>query len=150
MFQHDFEKSGIHLPSEQRKKFVELSSSIIDHGRNFLQALGTSKPPVRLTREDCEGVPENPKMWRLYALKRGIRSSILVEPESTEARRVLRYSANEDARRRVYVAQNTSSPEQIEVLENLLRDRAELAALVHHRSYADMLLKDKMGKNPGM
>jgi mitochondrial intermediate peptidase len=79
-----------------------------------------------------------------------MRSSISVEPESTEARRVLRYSANEDARRRVYVAQNTSRPEDIEVLENLLRDRAELAVLVGHRSYADMLLKDKMGNNPGM
>lgn len=140
----------MHLPDEQRKKFVQLSSNIIDHGRNFLHALSASKPPVALTKQDCEGVPENPKLWRLYALKRGMRSTISVEPESTEARRVLRYSTNEDARKRVYVAQNTSRPAEIEVLENLLHDRAQLAVLVGHRSYADMLLKDKMGESPGM
>jgi mitochondrial intermediate peptidase len=78
-----------------------------------------------------------------------MRSSIRVRPDSPEARRVLRYSTSEEARRKIYVAQNASRAENVETLEQLLRERAELAVLVGHKSYSDMLLKDKMGKNPG-
>lgn len=149
IFQHDFQKSGVHLPDEQRKKFVQLSSDIIAHGRDFLQGLETPKRPVVLTRKDCEGIPEsNSRLWQLFALRKGMRSSISVDPESPEARRILRYSTNEDARKKIYVAQNASAPESIQVLEQLLRARAELAVLVGHRSYADMLLMDKMGATP--
>ncbi|CAG7847338.1 Mitochondrial intermediate peptidase Short=MIP; AltName: Full=Octapeptidyl aminopeptidase; Flags: Precursor [Serendipita indica DSM 11827] len=148
IFQHDFNKSGVHLPKEKRDKFVQLSSNIISHGRDFLQGMHARKPSVTLTREDCDGVPEGSPLWKLYALKRGMRSSISVEPNSTEARRVLKFSTNDDARRKVYVAQNTSRVEEIGVLEHLLRDRAELAKLVGHESYAHMLLHDKMGRNP--
>lgn len=150
IFQHDFQKSGVHLPDEQRKKFVQLSSDIIAHGRDFLQGLETPKRPVVLTRQDCEGVPEkSSRMWQLFALRKGMRSSISVDPDSPEARRVLRFSTNEESRKKIYVAQNTSVPENIEALEQLLRARADLAVLVGHKSYADMLLMDKMGSTPG-
>ena len=62
---------------------------------------------------------------------------------------MLKLSTNDDARRKVYVAQNTSGVEEIGVVEQLLRDRAELARLVGHESYAHMLLHDKMGRSPG-
>jgi intermediate peptidase len=150
IFHHDFQKSGVRLPDDQRKKFVTLSSSIISLGRDFLQGVNASKPPVTLTRQDCEGVPESSKRWQIYALNRGLRSSIRVDSSSVEATRVLKFSTSEDGRKKVYVAQNTSGSHEIEVLENLLRDRAQLASLVGHRSYAEMLLKDKMGENPGL
>ncbi|PVG03221.1 zincin [Serendipita vermifera] len=148
LFQYDFQKSGVHLPEEQRKKFVQHSSNIIAYGRDFLGALDTTQDSVMLTRQDCEGVPESPRLWQLYALKKGMRSSIRVRPDSAEARRVLRYSTSEEARKKIYVAQNASRPENVDILERLLRERAELAVLVGHKSYSDMLLKDKMGKSP--
>lgn len=103
-----------------------------------------------ITRQDCEGIPEtSSKHWQLLALRKGLKSSISVDPESPAARRVLRFSTSEEARKKVYTAQNKSVPQSVEVLEQLLRSRAELAVLVGHRSYADMLLTDKMGDNPG-
>ncbi|KAG8802702.1 Mitochondrial intermediate peptidase, partial [Serendipita sp. 398] len=148
IFKHDFDKSGVHLPIHQRQKFVELSSNIISLGRDFLQGLGAEKKPIMLFTKDCEGVPETPRLWQLYSVKRGLRSRVSVEPNSAEARRVLKHSTNEEARKKVYVSQNASSNEQIQVLEQLLRDRAELAVLVGRQSYGEMLLHDKMGKKP--
>ncbi|KAG8832469.1 Mitochondrial intermediate peptidase, partial [Serendipita sp. 399] len=148
IFKHDFDKSGVHLPEQQRQRFVQLSSNIISLGRDFLQGLSADKAPLTLRTEDCEGVPENPRLWQFYALKRGLRSRISVEANSAEARRVLKYSTNEEARKKVYVAQNASSKKQLDVVEQLLKDRAELAMLVGRQSYAEMLLHDKMGKKP--
>lgn len=128
---------------------MQLSSSIIANGRAFYQALGSPRPSVTLSKKDCEGVPEAPRQWQLLALARGLRSNVRVDANSAEARRILRYSTNEDARKRVYIAQNSSTSTEIEILEQLLRDRGHLAALVGEKSYSHMLIKDKMGGSPG-
>jgi mitochondrial intermediate peptidase len=78
-----------------------------------------------------------------------MRSSISVDPESPEARRILRFSTSDEARKKVYIAQNKVVSESINVLEQLLRARANVSVLVGHRSYSEMLLLDKMGGKPG-
>jgi len=62
---------------------------------------------------------------------------------------IMRFAPGEEPRRKVYTAANYSSPEQIEVLEALLRTRGQLARLVGSDSFAHMALGDKMAKSPG-
>jgi mitochondrial intermediate peptidase len=77
------------------------------------------------------------------------RRELLVYPGSLQAQMIMRSAPSEEARRKVYVASNSSSPEQVEVLERLLQARAELARLVGKESYSHMTLTDKMAKCPG-
>ena len=73
----------------------------------------------------------------------------MVYPGSLQAQMIMQSASSEEPRRRVYTAAHTSTPEQIQVLERLLRARAELAQLVGKDSFADMTLGDKMAKSPG-
>lgn len=62
----------------------------------------------------------------------------------------MRSAPLEEPRRKVYLAANSSTPEQVEILEALLRARAQLATLVGSDSFAHMALGDKMAKSPGV
>ena len=53
-FIRDFEKSGIHLPSADRTRFVDLSSAIIVLGRRFLQNAAEPREAVDVDAGDVE------------------------------------------------------------------------------------------------
>jgi intermediate peptidase len=77
------------------------------------------------------------------------RKSLQVHPGSAEAQ-VIMHSPNEDlARQKLYLAANSSTREQLGILERLLRARAELARSSGKESFAHMVLSDKMAKSPG-
>lgn len=150
LFQEDFHKSGIDLPLEQRQRFIELSSEIISHGREFQSPAWSKDRPVKITREDVVGsrtAYDRKRAYRLIALANGVTDSVWLGAWSKEARALLKNGLKEETRKKIYIAQFSSkSPEP---LENLLRARAQLAQLVGFPSYAHMLLKHKMAKSPG-
>lgn len=62
---------------------------------------------------------------------------------------IMHSAPEEEPRRKVYIAANSSTSEQIHILEALLHARGELARLVGKPSFAHMTLTDKMAKSPG-
>lgn len=86
---------------------------------------------------------------RLQLQAKFTQRDLLVYPGSMQAHMIMRTAPEEEPRRRIYLAANSSTPEQIEVLETLLRKRAELARLVGRDSFGHMTLDDKMAKTPG-
>jgi mitochondrial intermediate peptidase len=146
IFWRDFAKSGIDLAPEQRQRFVSLSSEILVLGRSFLNEANASRPPVTLQPHDIRGG----KSRALSMLKlKSSRRTLQVHPGSAEAQLIMQSPAEEVARRKLYLAAHSSTPEQLEVLDRLLRARAELSRLVGRESYAHMVLEDKMAKSPG-
>ncbi|KAJ7925965.1 mitochondrial intermediate peptidase [Mycena leptocephala] len=142
IFWRDFENSAIDLPPEQRDKFVSLSSDLLVLGRKFLQ--GVSSPASELA-----GLKDQGMGVRLQLQARFTQRDLLVYPGSLQAQMIMRSAPAEEPRRRVYIASNSSTPEQIDALDRLLRARAELAQLVGKPSFAHMALDDKMAKSPG-
>jgi hypothetical protein len=72
-----------------------------------------------------------------------------VYPGSLQAQMIMRSAPLEEPRRKVYVAAHTSDPEQLQLLETLLRARAYLAQVLGHDSFSRLTLSDKMAKSPG-
>ncbi|KAJ7293149.1 mitochondrial intermediate peptidase [Mycena rebaudengoi] len=149
IFWRDFENSAINLPPENRDKFVSLSSDILVLGRKFLQGVSSPGPPASIKPSELAGLKDQGMGVRLQLQARFTQRDLLVYPGSLQAQMIMRSAPNEEARRRVYIASNSSSPEQIQALEDLLRTRAELAQLVGKSSFAQMALDDKMAKSPG-
>lgn len=146
IFWRDFAKSGINLTPEQRQRFVSLSSEILVLGRSFLNEANTTRPPVTLTPEDIRGG----KSRALSLLKlKSSRRNLQIYPGSAESQLIMQSPSEEVARRKLYLSAHSSTPEQLEVLDRLLRARAELSRLVGRESYAHMVLEDKMAKSPG-
>lgn len=147
IFWRDFEKSAIDLPAEQRKKFVSLSSDILVLGRQFLEGANAPRPPASIKPSQLSGLKDKGMGVRLQLQAQFTQRDLQVYPGSLQAQMIMRSAPEEEPRRQVYLAANSSTPQQIEVLEKLLRTRAELARLVGRDSFAHMTLDDKMAKN---
>jgi intermediate peptidase len=150
IFWRDFENSAIDLPPEKRDKFVSLSSDILVLGRKFLQGASTPGPPAEIPPSELAGLKDQGMGVRLKLQARFTQRDLLVYPGSLQAQMIMRAAPAEGPRRRVYIASNSSTPDQINVLDTLLRTRAELAQLVGKSSFSQLALEDKMAKSPGL
>ncbi|TDL28302.1 mitochondrial intermediate peptidase [Rickenella mellea] len=148
IFKRDFEKSAINLPSPDRQRFVSLSSEILVLARQFLNEAATVRPPASISSTELQGLKDKGMGARLHLQAQFTNRDLLVYPGSLQAQMIMRSAPFEEPRRKMYVAANSSTPEQVETLEKLLRARAELAMLVGKTSYAHMTLDDKMAKSP--
>ncbi|KAL1683770.1 mitochondrial intermediate peptidase mitochondrial precursor [Schizophyllum commune] len=148
IFWNDFEKSAINLPAKEREEFVALSSEIISLGRMFLEETTAARPPAKIPPSDLAGLKDKGMGVRLQLQAQFTQRDLHVYPGSLQAQMIMRSAPAEEARRRVYIASHSSTPEQIELLERMLSTRARLARLVGRESFAAMALDDKMAKNP--
>lgn len=149
IFWRDFEKSGIDLSPLQRERFVTLSTEILVLGRQFLNETTAPRPPARIQWSELQGLKDLGMGARLRLQAQVTKRDLLVYPGSLQAHMIMRSAPAEEPRRKVYMAANSSTPVQIELLERLLRARGDLARLVGRESYAHMTLSDKMAKCPG-
>ncbi|THH11606.1 hypothetical protein EW145_g526 [Phellinidium pouzarii] len=148
IFWRDFEKSAINLPVETRQKFVSLSSEIISLGRQFLNAATAARPPAFITPSELDGLKDLGMGRRLRLQAHFTNRPLAVYPGSLQAQMIMRSAPLEEPRRKLYIAANSSTPEQVHTLERLIRARSELARLCGKESYAHLTLNDKMAKSP--
>ncbi|KAK7058376.1 Mitochondrial intermediate peptidase [Paramarasmius palmivorus] len=148
IFWTDFEKSAINLPPAQREHFVRLSSDILVLGRHFLHEASSPRPPVAIKPTELVGLKDQGMGVRLQLQARFTQRDLMVYPGSLQAQMIMRSAPSEEPRRKLYIGAHSSTKEQLEILETLLRKRAELAQLVGRRSYADLTLDTKMAKSP--
>ena len=143
-FLRDFEKSGIHLPSSDREQFVHLSDKIIAVGRQFTQILSQRcNKYIDVDVSLLDGLN--------LGINRGTKKNIVsLSTRAWETQMVLKFVKDERVRKEMYIAANSATEEQISLLEDLLKTRAELAKLVGMESYSHIFLIDKMVKDPGM
>ncbi|KAG1183615.1 hypothetical protein G6F36_008317 [Rhizopus arrhizus] len=138
---HDFEKSGIHLPSKKREEFIHLSDLIIHLGRNFIQQNPRAIDTVKIPVSELAGIPIHQTH-----VKNGFA---YIPTDSPQAQTILKYAKNEQVRKQVYQSIYSATEESINTLESLMKTRAQLATLVGNSSFAELHLQDKMAKNPG-
>ncbi|KAI5861765.1 mitochondrial intermediate peptidase-like protein [Durotheca rogersii] len=138
LLQQDFMKSAIHLPKESRDRFVSISQRISELGSTFVQEMHPERRYLEFPSSQLFGM--DPTLVK----KNTIRGLVRIPTLSSEATAALRTVYDEDARREIYCATRTASSEAIQLLETLLKSRAELAKLSGFASYAHMALQDKM------
>lgn len=138
----DFSKSGIDLPDAHREEFVKISNEIAEVGTDFVNGMEYAKDHVRASKSQMDGV--DPRY--LERMTRWTQADIPVY--SSMGKHILRSAHDSDIKRRIYTAERTASKSTIRRLEQLLLNRAKLAKLTGHDSYADMTLTDKMSKTP--
>ncbi|KAJ5899234.1 Mitochondrial intermediate peptidase [Penicillium taxi] len=139
----DFTNSAIHMPPNERQRFVNLSNDISQVGSEFFNGAETAKSQVVFNANSLQGldpmVVQKIKKWNNKAP---------VPTMGIIPRLVLRSVRDENVRKEVYLATRTSSSRQINRLEDLLMKRSELAQVSGFNSFADMTLSDKMAKTP--
>ncbi|KAI7850975.1 hypothetical protein BDC45DRAFT_546392 [Circinella umbellata] len=146
VFLRDFEKSGIHLPTKQREKFVELSDRIIQLGREFVQRDPRGVHHIKIDPKALNGLGQS--LGRNSSLMNKEEGVLQLSTDSYECQMILKYADNDQVRRQVYEAINSANQESVSILEHLMKTRGELANLVGKSSFAELQLQDKMAKSP--
>ncbi|EFX04017.1 metallopeptidase mip1 [Grosmannia clavigera kw1407] len=138
MLKLDFAKSAVDLPQESRDRFVDLSQRISEVGTRFVETMAPAQARLDLPSAACRGLDP--------VVARGLttRGRLRLPTASAEAALALRSVVDEDVRKAVYYASRTASPHTVQLLEQLLCQRAELAGLAGFDSYAHMALRDRM------
>ncbi|KAI9290919.1 zincin [Neoconidiobolus thromboides FSU 785] len=139
LFLKDFEKSGIHLDNFKRNKFVQLNDDINELGRLFMSYNQPSESSITVSKMDLDGC----ETW--WFNSQPIQQ---ISTSPSHANMLLRTAHNPNIRKRMYIASNTGTEEQLNILENLLITRLKLAELLGYSSFSEFYLEDKMGLNP--
>jgi intermediate peptidase len=138
----DFAKSAISLPRAIRERFVSLSQDISEIGHAFVEEMAPAQETITIPSSKLKGM--DPILARSLT-SWGQVTLPTVGDLSTAA---LRSVHDEDTRRDIFMASKTASQKQIIRLEELLRNRAELASITGYNSYSELALGDKMAKSP--
>lgn len=139
----DFSNSAIHMPPHERQRFVNLSTEISQVGSAFVTGAEPTKSHVVVDANSLRGLdPLLVRQLKKWNRKAPVPSMGMIP------RLALRSVHDEQVRREIYLATRTSSTRQVERLEELLAQRAELAKLSGYESFAHMTLSDKMAKSP--
>ena len=130
LFMFDFEQSGIHLPENDRHRFVELNEHILMRGTQFMQ--GCQKPTT--VRRDM--LPKH-----LQYVFHNDRHDVQVQGLFSDHH-------SDQIREAAYMAYLYPDERQMDILQSLLSDRSQLATLVGFETYTHRALNGTLANNP--
>jgi len=130
----DFKRAGVDKPEGTRARVKELrdqlTQAMTDFARNLREG---SRKVTGVTTAELAGLPAD-FIARHPADASG---TVTLTTSAVDARPVLMYASNEELRRRMLVATyNVAAPENVAVLDRILRARGELARLLGYRNWA--------------
>ncbi len=141
----DFEDTGISLPPEKRTRLKEIRTAISAMRQEFSRNLRENRTRLTFTREETEGLPES----YLKRVGRNGDGSITVSFDYPDYRPFMANARSAEARKRYYIAFNRRGGEEnLEILDEVMKLRKELADLYGMPSYAHFALRRKMAEKP--
>jgi len=146
----EFERDGIHLRDDQRTEIQKLSGFVVQLESLFTQNT-YSNEMFDVENEMCSDVM---KVVPRQRLEQAIPQSNQEENAATLStdplvvNTLLRYSSSSSLRKEVYMQNNTSCPQNMDVLDALIANRHELSSKLGYESYAHYFLSDKMAQTP--
>lgn len=130
LFLFDFEQSGIHLPSSDRRRFVELSEQILELGSAFMQGCHR---PVYVKRSS---LPEQ------------LRDIFSCNGDNLMVTGLFTDNPSDLVREAAYRIYLYPDETQTQLLESLLAARSELAHLTGFATFSTRSLRGTMAENP--
>jgi Zn-dependent oligopeptidase len=140
----NFKQSGVNLKDEDLEKFKSLKAEISELTSQYSINMNTADLVVRLDEDGSEGLPES--------FKDNFRTddgSYEIPVISATRRPVMRNARNE-ATRKAYYEQyyNRGSDKNLDILDQLVSKRYDMAGIMGFESFAAYNLKLKMAKTP--
>ena len=139
-----YERNGFALGKHDRDKLKAINDEISQLGNDFAQNIASYQDFLVATEEDMDGLPEDFKDAR-----RQDDGTYKVDLSYPSYRPFMKFSTSESARKALYYKyQNRATPDNLQVLQDLLKKRREMAQLLGYSTYSEYRLEDRMAKNP--
>ena len=141
----EFEDSGVSLDPEKRQRFRDISERLTELGQEFAKNIRENDARVRFTPDECDGMPQS---W-LERVPRDEEGNVVVGFDYPDYVPFLMNARDENARRRYWTANTLrGTPRNLEVLDEIVRLRKEIAELYDVPSFAHYVTKRNMVESP--
>lgn len=152
----DFVRSGANLSAEDRLRFGAITERLAVLGTTFGQnVLSDEKSTVfALTEAEVDGLPESARSAAAQTARdRNLNAPFAATTSRSSVEPILHFALNRDVRERVWRAfvsrgHNGNANDNRKVVTEIVKLRAELAALLGYESYAHYKLADSMAGTP--
>jgi len=140
-----FEDSGVALPPEKRARFVEISERLTELAQEFAKNIRENPTRMRFTPAECDGAPA---AW-LERQPRDDDGNIVVGFDSPDYIPFMTNVHDDAARKRYYSAYtNRGTPRNLEIMDEIVTLRKEIADLYGVPSFAHYVTKRRMVESP--
>ncbi|XP_020684263.2 mitochondrial intermediate peptidase, mitochondrial isoform X1 [Dendrobium catenatum] len=156
----DFEKGGIHLPTEKLERVNQLNTQIALLGRQFNENIITDPGHVDVFPASC--IPKNMQhhfkpIYRQFLLvdnePLGLRDKkkekgFRLVTDSSSLSSILKWVSHAEVRKQTYIIGNSVPRANLCVIDKLISSRHELAQIMGCRSYAEFAIRPNMAASP--
>ena len=140
----NFERNGFALSKEGREKLKAINDEISEIGNEFSKNIASYQDFLIVSDEEMKGLPEDYREARRQ--EDGTYKIDLSYPSYFP---FMKYSESDQARKDLYMKFNNRAVDNnLEVLQQLLIKRKEMANLLGYETYAQYRLEDRMAQNP--
>ena len=141
----EFEDSGVSLPLEKRDRFKEISERLTELGQEFARNIRENETRVVFTPGECRGMPQS---W-LDRVPRDEEGNVVVGFDYPDYVPFMMNAQDDEARRRYWTANTLrGTPRNLEVLDEIVMLRKEIADLYGVPSFAHYVTKRRMVESP--
>ena len=139
-----FEDSGVALPAAKRARFKEISERLTELGQQFAKNIRDNSTKLTFTPAEYKGLPQN-----YIDRVKDASGNIVVGFDYPDYVPFMSAAENGEARKRYYTAYNRRGTEKnLEILDEVVKLRQEIASLYGVPSYAHYVTKRRMVENP--
>jgi thimet oligopeptidase len=140
-----FEDSGVSLPPEKRDRFKVISERLTELGQEFAKNIRENDTHLLFAPEECRGLPQS---W-LDRMPRDEEGNYVVGFDYPDYVPFLMNAHDERARRRYWTANTLrGTARNLDVMDEIVALRKEIADLYEVPSYAHYVTKRRMVENP--
>lgn len=140
-----FEDSGVTLSPEKRERFRQISERLTELGQEFARNIRENQTKLRFTPAECEGLPQ---AW-LDRMPRDEDGNVVAGFDYPDYVPFMMNARDEGARKRYSIANtNRGTPRNLDVLDEIVALRREIADLYEVPSFAHYVTKRRMVENP--
>jgi len=140
-----FEDSGVSLPVAKRKRYKEISDRLTELSQEFGKNVRDNTTKLTFTPEEVKGLPQA----YLDRVTKDANGNIVVGFDYPDFNPFMANSQSESARKRYYIAyMQRGTKRNLELLDEVVTLRKEIAALYGVPSFAHYVTKRRMVENP--
>ena len=141
----DFRQAGVDRDQATRDRVRALIGEITELGTLYDKNIREDRRYVEATAEQLSGLPQD----FLASHPADSTGIIRISTDYPDYFPVMKYSADDDLRRRLYIAsKNIATPSNSDALTALIKKRSELAAQLSYNSYAALAMDGLMIGSP--
>ncbi|KAI9503622.1 hypothetical protein BX070DRAFT_174977, partial [Coemansia spiralis] len=143
-----FRNHGFELEKSKRNRLAVIIKRITELEMRFVENINENKTEMHFTREELNGLDSDFIDSHPIVHKDDGSTNIVFTTRKSDYFTVLTQAKQQETRKKMFILSKTACPKNIELLEEAVKLRLELAKLFGYKTYAEYVLEHQMAKTP--